>query len=449
MNMMQWSIGLRASSSICFSQLLALVASTSDTQYAAEYPYDTYPGGPWNLPPPNTRNATCVVEPAPNGGDSAPAIITAFEQCGHNGRIVFQNTTYNVNSVMNTTGLENCEIEVRGTLLWSTDVDYWLNHSLPVGYQNQSSSWFFGGHNIHLYGNGYGTLDGNGQTWYDFVGHASNYPRRPHAITFSETTNSIIEGIRFVQSQMWTMTIIHSENILLQDIYINNTNIKGGPHQNTDGCDTIYANNITFNRWIVDNGDDSISQKANSTNILIQNSTFYNGGGIAMGSIGQYNGRYEIIENVTARDIICHHTFTAGYAKTWTGIVQNYPPNGGGGGLGYMKNIVFTNFTVFNASKLFSITQCTSYSGARGACDTSNFQIEDLTWGDVQGTIRSEIVASLQCSGSVPCTGVNISGINVTLAGNESAAAAVPMGYLCSNVSEPIGFTCTGLTAQV
>lgn len=115
------------------------------------------------MPPHHTRPNTCVVKPAANGGDSAPAIISAFERCGHNGRVIFENSTYNVNSVMNTTGLENCEVDLQGTLLWSTDIDYWLNHSLPVGYQNQSSAWFFGGNNVHFYGNGYGTLDGNGQ----------------------------------------------------------------------------------------------------------------------------------------------------------------------------------------------------------------------------------------------------------------------------------------------
>lgn len=92
----------------------------------------------------------------------------------------------------------------------------------------------------------------------------------------------------------------------------------------TDGADTIYSNNITFLRWSITNGDDSISQKANSTNILVQNSTFYKGIGMAMGSIGQYQGRYEIIENVTARDIFVYDTVYAGYAKTWTGVQQGY-----------------------------------------------------------------------------------------------------------------------------
>jgi galacturan 1,4-alpha-galacturonidase len=72
-----------------------------------------------------------------------------------------------------------------------------------MGYQNHSTAWIFGGDNVTFQGHGYGTLDGNGQVWYDFNNGRSNYPRRPHAITIWETKDSFFEGIRFVQSQMW------------------------------------------------------------------------------------------------------------------------------------------------------------------------------------------------------------------------------------------------------
>lgn len=61
---------------------------------------------------------TCVVEPGgSNLTDDTPAILDAFDKCGHGGRVVFLNTTYHVNSVMDTTDLEDCEIDLHGTLL--------------------------------------------------------------------------------------------------------------------------------------------------------------------------------------------------------------------------------------------------------------------------------------------------------------------------------------------
>lgn len=52
-------------------------------------------------------------------------------------------------------------------------------------------------------GYGYGTLNGNGDAWYSFIGGASNYPGRPHALTVANTTDSVFRGIRFIRSQMW------------------------------------------------------------------------------------------------------------------------------------------------------------------------------------------------------------------------------------------------------
>lgn len=149
----------------------------------------------------------CVVQHT-GDHDAAHAIQAAFADCGYNtvdarGKVVFLNETYHVQSFMNTTYLQNVDIELQGTLLWSKDIPYWLDASQPVGYQNQSSAWWFGGEGIHWQGFGYGTLDGNGQVWYDFINGQSNYPKRPHQITIRNTTNSLFEGIRFVQSQMW------------------------------------------------------------------------------------------------------------------------------------------------------------------------------------------------------------------------------------------------------
>ena len=216
---------------------------------------------------------------------------------------------------------------------------------MSIGYQNQSSAWFLGGERVVFRGHGYGTLDGNGQVWYDFVNGQSNYPRRPHALTIWETTDSVFNGLRFVQSQMWTMTVAHSQRVLLSDIYVNSTSHSRAPARNTDGADTIFSDSITFDRWTVDNGDDSISLKANSTNIVITNSTFYRGLGVAIGSIGQYKDVFETIENVSVSGIQQFGTRNAAYFKTWTGEQVGYPPNGGGGGLGcayasYLQSLV-------------------------------------------------------------------------------------------------------------
>lgn len=127
---------------------------------------------------------------------------------------------------------------------------------------------------------------------------------------------------------------MHSENLLLEDFNVTSRSTSGNPARNTDGADLLYSNNVTFRGWYVNNGDDSISFKANSTNVVVEDCYFERGLGLAFGSIGQYDGQFETIENVTARNIVSNNTLHTAYFKTWTGDQVGYPPNGGGGGLG-------------------------------------------------------------------------------------------------------------------
>jgi len=382
---------------------------------------------------------------------------------------------------MEITGLSNVEIDIQGTLLWSTDISYWLANSLPMGYQNHSTAFILGGDRVHMYSStGVGTFDGNGQVWYDAYGTISNYPRRPHQITFNGLTNSVVEGIKFVQSQMWTMTLIYSSKVLMQDIYINNTNFKNneyGHNLNTDGADTIYASDITFVRFVIDNGDDNIAFKASkftleyvdgarklimtssqwlsryffplischadSTNILVEDCTFYRSTGVAFGSIGQFENQFEVLEDITVRKIAAYNNKYGAYVKTWTGVVQGTPPNGGGAGLGYLRNVTVSDFTVENALQAFYMTQCNSYSGFTGQCDTSKFQISDLSIATMAGSLQTDVVASMQCSGAAPCTDISIRDVYFKVNGGASAKQ-----YLCSNVVSPDGFECTGRAPQ-
>lgn len=71
-----------------------------------------------------------------------------------------------------------------------------------------------------------------------------------------------------------------------------------------------------------------------------------------------------------------------------------------------------------NASGILAVTQCTSYNSASGNCDTSEFNIRDLTLRNWTGTTTSGVMADVQCT--------------------------VPDIYLCDSVVDPSGFNCTG-----
>ncbi|EON99159.1 putative exo-rhamnogalacturonase b protein [Phaeoacremonium minimum UCRPA7] len=222
---------------------------------------------------------------------------------------------------------------------------------------------------------------------------------------------------------MWTMSIIYSHPVELDSILVNNTGNRVSS-SNTDGADTIRSSHITFNNWTVYNGDDSLSMKANSTDITITNSRFYNGLGIAIGSIGQYKGQFETVERVRVDNITYKNTLHAVYFKTWTADQNGYPPNGGGGGLGFAADMTFDNLNA-NAMRgaAFAISQCTRFSGAPGVgnCTNSPFQIRDVTIDGLTGTTASTRVASLQCSAVAPCTNIGLLDVDLYLTNGTEA----------------------------
>ncbi len=68
---------------------------------------------------PESVQTGCSLSPNPSGGDDSSAILEAFDRCSQDSIIVFENGTYHIEQVMNTTGLRNVKIDMHGTLLVS------------------------------------------------------------------------------------------------------------------------------------------------------------------------------------------------------------------------------------------------------------------------------------------------------------------------------------------
>lgn len=102
----------------------------------------------------------------------------------------------------------------------------------------------------------------------------------------------------------------------------------------------------------------------------------------------------------------------------------------------------FRDWVVHNITREAAhISQCISNVGATGGCDTSKFQISDVTWANIRGSENTNILATLQCSGSAPCHGIRLLGFDA-ISTNGSGRE-----IKCSNVVNPSGFTCTSEAA--
>lgn len=387
----------------------------------------------------------CIVDPDKNGDDDAPAVMEALnEDCHVDSIVVFPGPKYNIKSNMATTGLRNVEVHHFGRFLWSPDIEYWLSVSMPIGFQNQSTVWFFGGDNILYDGHGVGTLDGNGQNWYDWAEGKGNLKNRPMMINWVNLTNSEIRNLRLVQSQMWTQTLSHAKNILMEDIYVNNTSNSQWSTLNTDGIDTMWANNVTMRRWAVTCGDDGIALKRNSTNIHVYDAEFWGGQGLAVGSLAQYDGIFEEVDGFYVKNITLHDTSYVAYLKTWPGTPRGYPPNGGGGGYGYARNIVIEDAVLDRGRRSpYFITQCENYEGhSLEDCDSSEFAFSNVAWINTSGTVKDDVefggwfICSKAAGG---CNNFTVEDFSVR---TTSGKPLVEL-WDCHNMHDPEGIACS------
>lgn len=89
---------------------------------------------------------------------------------------------------------------------------------------------------------------------------------------------------------------------------------------------------------------DCVSFKPNSTNIIVQNLQCNGSHGISVGSLGQYQGEYDIVEDVYVYNISMSNASDGARIKIWPGVPPNTTGSSSGGGAGYVRNITYELF---------------------------------------------------------------------------------------------------------
>ena len=137
---------------------------------------------------------------------------------------------------------------------------------------------------------GYGTLEGNGEVWWESFRNAElSYPR-PKLVSFDYCDHVHISGIKMKNSPSWTVNPICCENVTVHSVTI----INPANSPNTDGINPESCRNVRISDCYIDVGDDCIAIKSGTEdteervpceNITITNCTMLHGhGGIVIGS---------------------------------------------------------------------------------------------------------------------------------------------------------------------
>ncbi|WWC69721.1 uncharacterized protein I206_103664 [Kwoniella pini CBS 10737] len=391
--------------------------------------------------------STCTVKPMGGGQDDGPNLLYAFNLCGSTALINLPGY-YTVNTVLQTY-LTNVEVRLTGAISYVPDIEYWSPASIYLTYQNATTYWFFGGSGITLHGGG--TIDANGQTWWDYyaqnpsagvAGGSSRVFARPIPLTVGNASNVVVDDISVINSPFWHNFVYQSTDITYSNIQIRSiSSNESAEAVNSDGWDIYRSSYVTIKDSNIQNGDDCVSFKPNSTYMTVENLICNGSHGISVGSLGQYAGETDIVANVYVRNISMSNAQNGARIKVFGG--SNDTKSVSGGGSGYVKNVTFQDFVNNNVDNPIYLTQCYSSSAQQCQNFPSTLSISDVHFIDVTGTASGKVanntVATLECSAKC----VDITATGTSLAPKNGTAGSGK--YLCANLQNEstLDFQCT------
>ncbi|KAG5996538.1 hypothetical protein E4U43_002833 [Claviceps pusilla] len=378
---------------------------------------------------------TCFVSPKPVGQDDAPAILKAFHDCNNGGTVVLDKA-YTIASPLDLTFLNAVDVAITGTVKFTDDIPYWTEHTFKYAYQNASTWWRFGGKDVNIYGAGKGVIDGNGQAWYDeFV--VNQVLRRPILFVLDGLHGGSVTGLKLRNTPFWFNLIANSSDVLVSDIDMSAESTSANEAKNTDGWDTLRSDNIVIQSSTIQNNDDCVSFKPNSTNILVQNLLCRDSRGISVGSLGQYPGQYDIVENVYVYNTLMRNASAGARIKVWpSGHVNFQAALSGGGGSGYVKNVTFDSYHNVNNDWAIEVNQCYGTKDLKFCHENpTNIVLSDITFKNIYGTTSKQhdpLVGTIRCSHPSRCH--NIQAHNVTL----TQPSGKKPEWVCENVDRKL-----------
>ncbi|KAJ8131977.1 hypothetical protein O1611_g1646 [Lasiodiplodia mahajangana] len=386
------------------------------------------------------RTKACSVTALGDGKDDALNILNAFHECNNGGTVVLDKD-YTIATALDLTFLDSVDVALSGSITFKPDIDYWVANAFQYDFQISRAFWKIGGKDVNIYGGGVGVINGSGQPWWDAFA-ANSSLLRPISLVLDGLHGGSVSGIHMVSPPNWFNLIANSSDVIISDMVLTAKSSSSNPVKNSDGWDTYRSDHIVIQNSVIDNTDDCVSFKPNSTNVVVQGLKCNGSHGISVGSLGQYIDQYDIVENIYVYNNTMSNASDAARIKVWPGIQSDFEPTlSGGGGSGYVKNVTYEKFESTNNDWAIEVNQCYGQSN-KTLCELypSNMTISDIYFIDMFGTTSSKYdpkVGTLVCSSPEQCYNFYAKNVSITSPTGKSQ-------WVCSNfdTSGLEGFDC-------
>ncbi|KAK4775847.1 hypothetical protein SAY87_023808 [Trapa incisa] len=291
---------------------------------------------------------------------------------------------------------------------------------------------------------GLGTIDGNGEPWWDLPCKPHRGPSgntisgpcdSPAMIRFFMSTNLAVSGLQIQNSPQFHIKFDGCEGVLIDKLSISSPKLS----PNTDGIHIENTRSVGIYNTMVANGDDCISIGPGCSDVDIEGVACGPSHGISIGSLGVHNSQ-ACVSNITVRNAVIRESDNGLRIKTWQG------------GTGSVSGIRFENIQMENVRNCIIVDQ---YYCLSKACrnQTSAVYVTDLAFRNIKGTYN--VISPpihFACSDTVACTNITMS--EVELLPHEGELVDDPFCWNAYGIQEtltipPIDCLLDGLPATV
>lgn len=166
--------------------------------------------------------------------------------------IFLQQTEYTIGAPLDLSNLSHVDVDIQGSITFTNNTEFWEANAFKFDFQDAASFFLLGGEDVNVYGGG--TLEGNGQPWWDLF-YTNKTVKRPILFATVGLKGGSVTDLNLHNSPFWTNIVANSSDVVFTDIRIRAISHTFSFEKNTDGWDILQSDRITIQDSTVTNGD--------------------------------------------------------------------------------------------------------------------------------------------------------------------------------------------------
>eukprot|EP00936_MAST-01D_sp_MAST-1D-sp1_P000320 g320.t1 len=252
---------------------------------------------------------------------------------------------------------------------------------------------------------GGGEFDARGAMWWDehcgnwwcpaWVKNSSTshpYAWRPFMFRIKDSSMIRVDNITFTDPGFWCVVPTHSD-----DVTITNLRVAAPAYSpNTDGVEPMWSRNVIVRDAAITNGDDCITVKSGSANVLVENVACENSHGITVGSVW-----YDDVMNVTYRNIALKNCKAGARIK------------GRSQGNATVRDVRWENITLNGVGTGIQVDM--NYETPGTVSQNKGVTVIGAEFAGVRGTVTAD-AAQLKCLKARPCSALHAQNVSLVAA---------------------------------